>query len=319
MADLLPSSTDVDADSDAEPRVVGLDSDDADDLLSALSSTTARRVLAALHDDPDTPSALADRVDTSLQNVQYHLGNLEDAGLVEVAGTAYSEKGREMKVYAPADGPLVVVAGDDEEASGLRAALSRLIGGVGILGAASVVLDRLARGGLPLPSMGSSAGADGGAGGAGGGGGASGESGGAGAPSVENATRTTAEGGDGGATATPTAADLSGNADAGTTAARTTDAANGGGPSIAEATTTPTATPAPTDTATRTAADTTASSGATASPEATRTLTESAGDGLGSVDLAAASHAVASSPGLLFFLGGTAVLVGGFAYWYWRR
>ena len=133
MADLLPSSPDTSAAEQSSPRVVGLDSDDADDLLSALSSSTARDVLATLHEDPDTPSALADRVDTSLQNAQYHLENLHEAGLIEVIDTVYSEKGREMKVYAPADRPLVVFAGKESESTGLKTALTRLLGGFGVL------------------------------------------------------------------------------------------------------------------------------------------------------------------------------------------
>jgi DNA-binding transcriptional ArsR family regulator len=147
MADLLPSIPDASAAEDAEPRVVGLGDDDADDVLGALASTTARELFAALNEDPAHPSALAERVDTSLQNVQYHLGNLEDAGVVEVVDTAYSEKGREMDVYAPADRPLVLFAGDEEEQSLLDRALGRLLGGVGVLGGASLVVRGLATAG----------------------------------------------------------------------------------------------------------------------------------------------------------------------------
>ena len=144
MADLLPSRPDI-SDDDKEPRVVGLDSDEVDDLLAAISSETARDALAALHDDPGPPSEVADRIDTSIQNAQYHLDRLETAGLIEAAGTAYSEKGREMTVYAPSDQALVVVAGPDEEATGLQSALTQLLGGVGAIALGSVVVDRLAR------------------------------------------------------------------------------------------------------------------------------------------------------------------------------
>ncbi|MFT4884879.1 MAG: DNA-binding transcriptional ArsR family regulator [Natronomonas sp.] len=138
---LLPSSPDVSPDS--EPRVVGLNSEEADDLMAALSSTTARRLLSELHDDPAPPGELADRVDTSLQNAQYHLEKLEDAGAIEVVGTAYSEKGREMNVYGPADSPLVIFAGEQERASGLRAALSRLFGGFLALAVGAVAIQEL--------------------------------------------------------------------------------------------------------------------------------------------------------------------------------
>jgi len=161
MADLLPSSSDASAPENADPRVVGLDSDDADDLLDALSSKTARSVLSALHDDPDTPSGVADRVDTSLQNAQYHLDNLEEAGVIEPVDTAYSEKGREMTVYAPADRPLVVFAGQDEETSTLRSALGRLIGGVTAVALAAVAVQAVFGESL-LGSTGETNGGDGG-------------------------------------------------------------------------------------------------------------------------------------------------------------
>ena len=153
MADLLPSTPDTSAAEEADPRVIGVDSDEADDLLSALSSETSRRVLSALHEEPANPASLADRVDTSLQNVQYHLKRLEEAGLVEVIDTAYSEKGREMKVYAPADRPLVVFAGRQEETDGLRTALERLLGGVALLAVLSAIVQAIVGDGLPLPSF----------------------------------------------------------------------------------------------------------------------------------------------------------------------
>ncbi|MFC7082015.1 ArsR/SmtB family transcription factor [Halorussus caseinilyticus] len=148
MADLLPSTSDATAPQSAEPRVVGVDSDDADDLLGALSSETARELLAALHDDPATPSDLAETIDTSLQNAQYHLGNLEDADVIQVVDTVYSEKGREMKVYAPADRPLVVFAGNEEKTTGLKAALSRLLGAFGALGLLSLAVQQVFGDGL---------------------------------------------------------------------------------------------------------------------------------------------------------------------------
>lgn len=140
MADLLPSTSDVTRAPDAEPRVIGVDSDEADEMLAALSSGTARRMLQSFHDEPATPSRMADRLETSLQNVQYHLGKLEDADLVTVVDTVYSEKGREMNVYAPTDRPLVVYAGRESDTLGLKQALSRLLGGVAVLAGLSLLV-----------------------------------------------------------------------------------------------------------------------------------------------------------------------------------
>jgi DNA-binding transcriptional ArsR family regulator len=166
---LLPSSPDTTT--QTEPRVVGVDDEDADALLSALSSGTARALLSALHEEPAPPSELAERADTSLQNAQYHLEKLENAGAVEVVDTAYSAKGREMDVYAPADEPLVIFAGEEEKQSTLRSALSRLLGAVGLLAVASLAIQQWfgERGLFGTESVPASGGASGGesAGGAG--------------------------------------------------------------------------------------------------------------------------------------------------------
>ena len=123
-------------------RVVGVDSTDAEEVLGALKSDTARTVLSALHDEPGTPSAVADRTGLSLQTVQYHLENLVDADLVEVAGTDTSSKGREMNVYAPSSQPVVVFAGRDG-GSDVRSLLSRLLSGVGLLALVSLLVQEL--------------------------------------------------------------------------------------------------------------------------------------------------------------------------------
>ncbi|MDY6818945.1 MAG: winged helix-turn-helix domain-containing protein [Halobacteriales archaeon] len=149
MARLLPSISETSAANDAEPRVIGVDSEAADETLAALSSTTARQLLSELHDSPAAPSELADAVETSLQNTQYHLENLEDADLIEVVDTVYSEKGREMNVYAPTDQPLVVVAGDKEETSSLKSALTSLLGGLGVLGVLTLIVHRFTGGQFP--------------------------------------------------------------------------------------------------------------------------------------------------------------------------
>jgi DNA-binding transcriptional ArsR family regulator len=143
---LLPSRDP--ATPDAEPRVIGVDSEDADDVLSALSAETARNLLAELNREPAPPGELADRVDTSLQNAQYHLNKLENAGAVEVVDTAYSQKGREMDVFAPANQPLVICAGDEQETSGLRSMLSNLLGGLAVVALASAFVQEVFGGGL---------------------------------------------------------------------------------------------------------------------------------------------------------------------------
>ena len=135
---LLPSRLEVSPSPD-EPRVLDIDGEDADDAFDALASETAREVLAATYEEPRTPTEVHGQVGTSLQNVHYHLDNLEDAGLVEPAGTGYSSKGNEMTVYAPASEAVVLFAGEDGDGTRLRDHLKRLFGLVLTVGAATAV------------------------------------------------------------------------------------------------------------------------------------------------------------------------------------
>ncbi|WP_222916915.1 helix-turn-helix domain-containing protein [Natrinema sp. SYSU A 869] len=138
MARLFPFRSDTAA-KEGQPRVVDLEGEDADAVFGALSSTTAREIYSYLDDEPGTPSDIADAIDSSIQNVRYHLKNLEDAGLVEVVDTWYSSRGNEMSVYATTDGPLIVTS-NESRATQLKEALSRLIGGIGVLAGGSLLV-----------------------------------------------------------------------------------------------------------------------------------------------------------------------------------
>lgn len=99
MASPLPLRPSIDHTPRPESAVV-LGEDDSSDVLEALASDTARAILSALTDGPATATDVAEEAGTSLQNAHYHLTNLREADLVTEAGTWYSEKGREMPVYA---------------------------------------------------------------------------------------------------------------------------------------------------------------------------------------------------------------------------
>lgn len=124
---LLPSRLHVSSSPD-EPRVLDIDGEDAEAAFDVLGSETARAVLAVTYDEPQTPPEIRETVGTSLQNVHYHLDRLEDAGLVEPAGTGYSSKGNEMTVYGPASQALVLFAGREDDGSRLQDLLERLFG-----------------------------------------------------------------------------------------------------------------------------------------------------------------------------------------------
>jgi DNA-binding transcriptional ArsR family regulator len=122
---------------DEQLRVLDVEGEETDDVLDALSSETSRELYRALFEDPATPSEIAERIDTSVQNVNYHLTNLEDAGLVEAIDTRYSEKGNEMTVYGPATDPLVFVGNRDLRPR-VQRSLADVVAGLGILGVAGL-------------------------------------------------------------------------------------------------------------------------------------------------------------------------------------
>lgn len=130
---------------DRNPRVVEISDGNADEVFSALSSDTARALLSHLHDSPKTASDLAETVGTSVQNVEYHLQKFKRSELVEVVDTWYSTRGTEMKVYAPTDRSLVLYTGDKPGERPLDEALVQMLGGVGVLGIGSAIVDWLAR------------------------------------------------------------------------------------------------------------------------------------------------------------------------------
>ncbi|WIV67965.1 ArsR/SmtB family transcription factor [Natrialbaceae archaeon AArc-T1-2] len=143
MARLFPFRSETSSE-EGQPRVVDLAGEDADAVFSALSSTTAREIYARLDEEPGTPSDVAESIDSSIQNVRYHLEKLEEAGLVDVVDTWYSEKGNEMSVYATANGPLIVT-GNESTATKLKDALSRFVGGLAALAGGSLLVQYGAR------------------------------------------------------------------------------------------------------------------------------------------------------------------------------
>jgi DNA-binding transcriptional ArsR family regulator len=98
---------------DRDNRTLSIE--EAGPVLDTLSSSTAQSIVVELAEEPATPSEVVDRVGTSIQNVSYHLSQLEEAGLVTVVGTRYSEKGTEMKLYATQFTSLVIGSPVDTE------------------------------------------------------------------------------------------------------------------------------------------------------------------------------------------------------------
>lgn len=142
MKSLLPLKPPVEGARDGA-NVISISEDAADEVFKTLSSSTARRILSLLYAEPRPAAELAEETDTTVQNVRYHLENLQEADLIAVADTWYSEKGTEMKVYAPTESALVVTAGRESTTDRLKSAITNVLGALGIFGLVSLLVQYL--------------------------------------------------------------------------------------------------------------------------------------------------------------------------------
>jgi len=134
MGNLLPTRSETTISRSKEPTVVFFDDDRAEAILSTVQSDTAQTILQALMREPMSPSDLAAELDMSVENISYHLDNLQEQRLIEEHDTVYSEKGREMIMYAVTEDPLVIIFGSSENDEQLLATFSRLASVVGPIG-----------------------------------------------------------------------------------------------------------------------------------------------------------------------------------------
>jgi DNA-binding transcriptional ArsR family regulator len=144
MAGLLPTRADPEIDRTDDPSVLYVDSEEAEAMLSTLSSGTALEIFRTLNEQPLTASEIADRLELTIQNAGYHLENLQEANLVEIVDTCYSKKGREMSVYAVTSDPKVVVLGTRNDRGTLRRAFGQMAAAVGAPAAVFAVWQALA-------------------------------------------------------------------------------------------------------------------------------------------------------------------------------
>jgi DNA-binding transcriptional ArsR family regulator len=316
MSRLLPFKSETTRQPDGT-TVLSLEDEATQEALSALSSDTAREILSLVYEEPMTPPEIRDEIDTSLQNVHYHLENLEDAELIQPAGSGYSEKGTEMTVYAPASEAVVLFAGRETDRSRLKTALSRLIGAVGLLGLASLVVRQFARtSDESATQLSSQGGGDGGDAGAAGGDDAAEtpgptEEAADDAGALDAATATLTDGPTGTPPETPTP-----ETQAGTPTPEATETVElfstptptptptPGPTGTPGATGTPTATPTPQPTGTPTATPT-PEPGTTVDPTVAEEGVRAAGDG-----------GLLSDPAVTFFLGGAFMLAVVGVWWY---
>lgn len=145
LAQLTRGQTTVTVPETAE--VWDLTSEEAGKAIKTLGADTAREILACLYEQPQTASELANATENSLQNVNYHLQNLVEAGLIEVGDTRYSQKGTEMKIYTPTTNAVLLLS-QESVASRIKQMLARLVTGIGALAIGAIVFRTLVVGGL---------------------------------------------------------------------------------------------------------------------------------------------------------------------------
>jgi len=80
----------------------------AQKIAKAMSSQTASDILQLLAESPKSLTGITERLLIPLTTAKYHTENLLDAGLILIADTKYSVKGREIKIYSLTNQLLIV-------------------------------------------------------------------------------------------------------------------------------------------------------------------------------------------------------------------
>ena len=94
---------------DKKLLILPLNDKNSKEITQIISSDTARNILEAVASEPLSTSEIAEKLSIPLSTVQYNLEKLNDAGLVRVERTRYSEKMKHVKIYAPQRKFIVIV------------------------------------------------------------------------------------------------------------------------------------------------------------------------------------------------------------------
>ncbi|MDD1689082.1 MAG: helix-turn-helix domain-containing protein [Methanoregula sp.] len=108
----------------------------------AMGSPTAGDILQLLADGPKSLTDISDRLSLPMNTAKYHVENLLDAGIISVADTKYSVKGREVKLYSLTNQLLIVAP----RRSDIRSMLLKYASLFGIVAVASLAISSI----LPL-------------------------------------------------------------------------------------------------------------------------------------------------------------------------
>jgi len=83
--------------------------DESKKITQVISNDTARKIMELIAEHSMSASDIAKQLDVPLTTIKYNLENLVDVGLAKIERIKYSEKGRQVKVYAPVRKLIVLV------------------------------------------------------------------------------------------------------------------------------------------------------------------------------------------------------------------
>lgn len=122
-------------------------------ITQVISNDTARKIIELLADAPLSASDIAERLQTPLTTIVYNLENLESVGLIRVDKIKYSEKGREVRIYAPVR-KLIVIVPEKTDRKSITDILRKYVGVVlAAVFASSIIEFLLLRVGKPQWTM----------------------------------------------------------------------------------------------------------------------------------------------------------------------
>ncbi|MDD1699731.1 MAG: helix-turn-helix domain-containing protein [Methanoregula sp.] len=108
----------------------------AQKISKAMGSQTANDILKLLAESQKSLTEITERLAIPLTTAKYHIENLLDAGLISVAETRYSVKGREIKIYSLKNQLLIVAP----RTSNVRSLLLKYASLFGIVAFGSLVI-----------------------------------------------------------------------------------------------------------------------------------------------------------------------------------
>jgi DNA-binding transcriptional ArsR family regulator len=108
----------------------------AQKIAKAMGSQTASDILRILGDGPRSLTDVPEQLNIPMNTAKYHIENLLDAGLIAVAQTKYSIKGREVKIYTLTNQLLIVAP----RQSNVRSFLLKYASLFGIVAVCSVLI-----------------------------------------------------------------------------------------------------------------------------------------------------------------------------------